>query len=103
MARGAAAPSRKFPAAPLLALGPEPAAGRLRAGGPRDLPADRAGGVVGTDEVEQGIGAVCGEHGPVVAAACLVPAAPHVDLVRLAVMVAEVGQVDRLAHGVPPR
>src|SRR5271166_6644862 len=72
----------------LLALGQEPAAGRLRAVGPSYPPADRPGGVVGADQVEQGIDAVRSEHGTVVAAACLVPPAPHADLVRLAVMVA---------------
>jgi len=62
-----------------------------------------AGGPLTTREKGAGIGAVGGEHGPVVAAAALVPASPHVDLVRLAVMMAEIGQVDGLAHSVPPR
>src|ERR1035441_7165105 len=87
----------------LSALGPEPAIQRLRAAGTRDPPGYRVRGVVGADQVEQGIGAVRSEHGRVVAAAGLVPPAPHVDLVRLAVMVDQVGQVDGLAHGVPPR
>ena len=87
----------------LLALGQEPAAGRLRAVGPRDPPAHRALGIVGADQVEQGIGAVRVQDRAVIPAACLIPPAAHVDLVRLAIVVAEVGQVGRLAHGVPPR